>query len=186
MGRLGDHPHIVTVFDVGDEGGAPYIVSQYMGGGSVEDLLAKRGAASAAARARDAHRRAGVRSRSRTRTGAAIVHRDVKPGNVWLAADGSAALGDFGLAIALDRSRMTMAGMMVGTVAYMAPEQALGRTPDARSDLYALGCDALRDGLRAPAVPRRRCRRRHLAAHQHRAGRAGLAQPRARHARSMR
>jgi class 3 adenylate cyclase len=68
-----------------------------------------------------------------------IVHRDLKPGNVWLDASGNAALGDFGLAVAVDRSRMTMAGMMVGTVAYMAPEQALGRAPGARSDLYALG-----------------------------------------------
>src|SRR5438132_1301993 len=68
-----------------------------------------------------------------------IIHRDLKPGNVWLTAEGTAMLGDFGLAMALDRSRMTAHGMMVGTVAYMPPEQALGRTPDARSDLYSLG-----------------------------------------------
>src|SRR5262249_6005534 len=67
------------------------------------------------------------------------VHRDLKPGNVWLTEEGTARLGDFGLAVALDRSRLTVAGMMVGTVAYMPPEQALGRPPEPRSDLYALG-----------------------------------------------
>jgi class 3 adenylate cyclase len=138
MGRLGDHPHIVTVYDAGDEGGAPYIVSQYMPGGSVEDILlsvehrrltAER-AMKIAVQISDGLAHAHARE---------IIHRDLKSGNVWLDADGNAALGDFGLALALDRSRMTVAGMMVGTVAYMAPEQALGRTPDARSDLYALG-----------------------------------------------
>src|SRR5262249_11563371 len=68
-----------------------------------------------------------------------IVHRDLKPGNVWLATDGSARLGDFGLAAPLDGSRVTSEGMLVGTVAYLAPEQALGRDPDPRADLYALG-----------------------------------------------
>src|SRR5262249_58647908 len=68
-----------------------------------------------------------------------IVHRDLKPGNVWLTDEGTAKLGDFGLAVALDRSRLTVAGMMVGTVAYLPPEQALGRAPEPRSDLYALG-----------------------------------------------
>ena len=138
MGRLGDHPHIVTIFDTGDEAGAPFIVSQYRGGGAVEDVLAKA----------EQHRITPDRAMRIAEQvclalqhahGRGIIHRDLKPGNVWLDADGNAALGDFGLAVAIDRSRMTMQGMMVGTVAYMAPEQALGRTPDARSDLYALG-----------------------------------------------
>jgi class 3 adenylate cyclase len=134
MGRLGDHPHIVTIHDVGDESGQPYIVSQYMAGGAVDALehpiplertleIAKgvcRGLAHAHANG--------------------IVHRDLKPGNVWLAADGTAKIGDFGLAVALDRSRLTMAGMLVGTVAYMPPEQALGGEATQRADFYSLGC----------------------------------------------
>ena len=68
-----------------------------------------------------------------------IVHRDLKPGNVWLTQEGTAKIGDFGLAVATDRSRLTQVGMMVGTVSYMPPEQATGGTVDARSDLYSLG-----------------------------------------------
>jgi len=68
-----------------------------------------------------------------------IVHRDLKPGNVWLSADGTAKIGDFGLAVAVDLSRLTQSGMMVGTVSYMPPEQAMGGKVTTKADLYSLG-----------------------------------------------
>jgi len=138
MGRLGSQPHIVSVFDMGEENGQPFIVTELMVGGDVERLIEKA----------PEHRP----PLERTLTIATavcgglafahehgIVHRDLKPGNVWLTADGTAKLGDFGLAVALDRSRLTQAGMMVGTVSYMPPEQATGGEVTPRSDLYSLG-----------------------------------------------
>ena len=68
-----------------------------------------------------------------------IVHRDLKPANVWLDADGTAKLGDFGAALTAERTHPTAPGTVVGTPAYMSPEQALGDRTDARSDLYSLG-----------------------------------------------
>jgi class 3 adenylate cyclase len=138
MALLGDHPHIVTVYDIGEEDGRPFIVSQFMSGGSVEDLLARaeahrlpvpealRVATEIASALEHAHARG-------------VIHRDLKPANVWLTEDGSARLGDFGLAVAADHSRITSEGMMVGTVAYMAPEQALGGEVGMAADLYSLG-----------------------------------------------
>ncbi|RIK37526.1 MAG: hypothetical protein DCC58_17865 [Chloroflexi bacterium] len=138
MARLGGHPHIVSVYDMGDEAGRPYLVSELMGGGDVEGLLA----ASPDHRLPLADTLRAVEQICLALEHAhthGIIHRDLKPGNVWLTSDGTAKLGDFGLALAIDRTRLSVAGMIVGTLAYTPPEQALGRPPDARSDLYSLG-----------------------------------------------
>jgi len=138
MGKLGDNPYVVSIYDVGEEHGQPYIVSQYMAGGSVDDLL--RRSQNHRLAAADAMRIACDVCRALDYAhSCGIIHRDLKPANVWLTSDGTTKLGDFGLAIASDRSRLTAAGMIVGTAAYMPPEQALGQPLDARSDLYSLG-----------------------------------------------
>ena len=138
MARLGSHTNIVTVYDIGDQDGRPFIVSQYVEGGSVTDLL----------KAADKHRlpfdqvirisshicQALTHCHSQ-----GIIHRDLKPGNVWLSQDGTAKLGDFGLAVSADFSRITLEGALVGTVVYMAPELMLGHQAEPRSDLYSLG-----------------------------------------------
>src|SRR4051812_7386596 len=129
--RLGGHRHIVTVHDVFEDAGTPVLVARYMTGGSLADraaagrlevpevLRAGREIADALAHAH-AH---------------LVVHRDVKPDNVWLDAGGEAALGDFGVALADGEATAGAAG----TPLYAAPEQARGETVTERSDLYALG-----------------------------------------------
>jgi tetratricopeptide (TPR) repeat protein len=138
MGRLGDHPNIVAIYDMGDHEGQPYIVIPVMPGGDVESLIEQAPEhrlpldkaieiAKAVCRGLEfAH-------------GKGIIHRDIKPGNIWLSADGTAKIGDFGLALAVDLSRLTQPGMMVGTVTYMPPEQAMGGKVTAKVDLYSLG-----------------------------------------------
>jgi hypothetical protein len=137
MARLGDHPNIVTVYDAVEDRDVLHIVARYMAGGSLAERLAAapggrlpveevlrigRSLADALAHAHE-H---------------GVVHRDVKPDNVWLAGDGSACLGDFGIAMAAD-DPIASAASATGTPYYQAPEQAAGDAPVPQSDLYALG-----------------------------------------------
>jgi eukaryotic-like serine/threonine-protein kinase len=138
VARLGSHRHIVTVLASGQDGERPYVVSEYMPGGNLRDLLdansegrlevdrALAVAADVAAGLEHAHSRG-------------VIHRDLKPVNIWLDADGSARLGDFGLAVTDAASRQAVERIVVGTAAYIPPEQAVGGRVDARADLYSLG-----------------------------------------------
>ncbi|MDP9238753.1 MAG: protein kinase [Chloroflexota bacterium] len=137
MARL-DHPNIVAVYEVSEEDGRPFFVCQYITGGDLRSALREAGGPLSVERALTIAEdvcRALAHAHEH-----GIVHRDVKPANVLLTGEGTARLGDFGLATAGDHSRLTLAGTFVGTAAYMAPEQAMGQPADARSDLYALGC----------------------------------------------
>ncbi len=156
MGRLGDHPHIVTIHDIGEENPStgsgraePFIVSQYMAGGSLAELLRQAENQRLPVAGGAADRRAGLRG-ARVRSFARD-HPPRRQAGQYLAGgrpslpredprSAVARLGDFGLAITMELSRVTAEGMMVGTAAYMAPEQVLGQGADARSDLYSLGC----------------------------------------------
>jgi len=135
MGRVGAHPNLVTVHDIGEEDGNPCIVQEFIGGGDVASLL-EQGKLPVARTLRIA---ADVLQALSFMHGQGVVHRDLKPANVFLATDGTAKVGDFGLAVSTDFSRLTLHGTLVGTVAYMPPEQAIGGDVTPRSDLYSLG-----------------------------------------------
>jgi serine/threonine protein kinase/tetratricopeptide (TPR) repeat protein len=134
------HPHILPLYDSGESAGMLYFVMPVMRGQTLRERLQEAGqlsvheAVSLAAEVADAlayaHRQG-------------IVHRDIKPENILLH-EGHAVVADFGIGKALTAARdtglLTQVGMMVGTPAYMSPEQAAGEDVDGRSDLFALGC----------------------------------------------
>ena len=139
MAGLGDHSNIVQLHDYGEESGQPYMVLPLMTGGDVESLL--RGAPDRRLPVKRAIDIAvDVCNGLEFAHSQGIVHRDLKPGNVWLTADGTAKIGDFGLAVAMDRTRITQGEVIMGTLLYMSPEQAMGGELSTRSDLYSLGC----------------------------------------------
>ncbi len=175
MRKLGDHPHVVSVLDTGEEDGNPFIVSEYMPGGDVESLLAAEGGSLEAERA--AGIAADVTRALEHAHARGIVHRDLKPANVWLDDDGAARLGDFGLATTEGRSRVS-GGNLVGTVAYLPPEQALGDTSGPESDLYSLGALLYEMLTGQPPVRGRRRGLDHLPAPARRPGAALAPQPR--------
>jgi hypothetical protein len=137
-GRL-DHPGIVAIYDAGEEPGARYLVSELVEGQTLaaleaEDALTDRDVLRIGLSLADALEHAHERG---------VVHRDLKPQNV-LVPDrprswrGAAKLADFGIASLADENPLTMTGDVVGTLAYMAPEQAAGKRVDERADLYSL------------------------------------------------
>ncbi len=130
-----DHPHIVHLYEMGEEAGLRYLVMEWMPGGSLKDRLQK-GPLPWQDAVRYGREIAEALAYAHTR---GIVHRDIKPGNILFDAAGRAKLTDFGLAHWAEASAMTRTGTLLGTVFYLSPEQAVGRKVDARSDLYALG-----------------------------------------------
>ncbi len=131
------HPGVVAVYDSGADETTRFIVMELISGRSLEAILRDDGplepdrAAGIAARVADALAAAHA---------AGIVHRDIKPANVMVAEDGSVKVLDFGIARAMDATTLTQNASVLGTAAYMAPEQALGQSADERSDVYSLGC----------------------------------------------
>ena len=133
--RLSGEPHVVMIFDVGEYGGRPFIVMEYLAGGSLEERIRKQGAQEPAqalewleqaALALDAAHKHGV------------VHRDVKPANLLLDRNGDVHVVDFGIASAAGMDSLTMTGTVLGTAGYLSPEQAQGDRATPASDRYAL------------------------------------------------
>ncbi|MFI0716472.1 serine/threonine-protein kinase [Streptomyces inhibens] len=138
--RLRDHPHIVTVYDVVevDEGPwrVPWIVMQWVDGHSLAEELKHDGPLDPERAARVAEALLGALDAAHR---AGVVHRDVKPANVLLAADGSVLLADFGIAGAQTDPRLTRTTLVIGSPGYMAPERWQGAESDGRADLFSLG-----------------------------------------------
>jgi len=134
------HPHILPIFDSGESNGLLYYVMPLVSGESLRDKIDREKQLPMDEAARITCEIAEALSHAHA---AGVIHRDVKPENVMLS-DGHALLADFGIARALDvhtGERLTSSGLIVGTSAYMSPEQASGEERiDARSDIYGLGC----------------------------------------------
>jgi eukaryotic-like serine/threonine-protein kinase len=131
------HANIVAVFDSGSDAGEHYLVMEYVAGQSLAELLGRQG--------RLAPRRAAelaveVCAALAAAHAQGLVHRDVKPANVLVGDDGQVKVTDFGIVKAAATATLTGTGTVLGTAAYLSPEQAQGGPVDARSDLYSLGC----------------------------------------------
>jgi serine/threonine-protein kinase len=133
-GRL-THPNIVGVFDYGEVGGIAYIVMEYVDGPSVKSLVDKQERFAIADTMRIMTDLLNGLQFSHAR---GVVHRDIKPANVMLTMDGQAKIADFGIA-RIESSSMTQAGTVLGTPAYMSPEQFMGQVVDSRTDIYSSG-----------------------------------------------
>ena len=133
--RLSD-PGIVQVFDQGVEGDTTFLVMELVPGGTLRELLDERGPMPPYAAAAVLRPLLGALGEAHD---AGLVHRDIKPENVLISTSGAVKLADFGLVRAVAESRATSSSVVMGTAAYLSPEQISGADTDPRSDLYSLG-----------------------------------------------
>jgi serine/threonine-protein kinase len=130
------HPNVVSVIDAGEDGGHPYIVFEYVKGETLKQRIARVGALDTQEAIAYAIEVARGLSVAHARN---MVHRDIKPQNVLIDEEGRAKLTDFGISRQLEQAGVTATGRVLGTTDYVAPEQAMGKGVDPRSDIYSLG-----------------------------------------------
>ena len=130
------NPNVVSVIDAGEDEGHPYIVFEYVKGETLKQRIARVGALDTQEALAYAIEIARGLSVAHARQ---MVHRDIKPQNVLIDEEGRAKLTDFGISRQLEQDGMTATGRVLGTTDYVAPEQAMGRGVDPRSDIYSLG-----------------------------------------------
>ncbi len=135
-----NHPNIVSLFDYGADDGKYFIVMEYIDGRPLSDIIHNEGPLMPERAAEITSEVAKGLARAHA---AGLVHRDIKPGNIMITSTGQTKVTDFGIARALTTDgdqTMTQTGMVIGTAAYLSPEQAQGNPVDPRSDVYSLGC----------------------------------------------
>ena len=135
-----NHHNIVSLYDYGADHGTYFIVMEYIEGRTLGEVIAAEGPLMPERAAEIAADVARALDRAHA---AALVHRDIKPGNIMITNTGETKVTDFGIARAVGTdsdATMTQAGMVIGTASYLSPEQAQGNPVDARSDIYSLGC----------------------------------------------
>ena len=134
IAALMDHPNIVTVYTTGSYDGAPFMVMEYLRGQDLDGALPGGDAEYIAGIGRD------ICGGLAYAHGKGVIHRDIKPGNLFLCDTGQVKVTDFGIARAASGTTLSAAGVLVGTFAYMPPEQWRGEPPAYSNDIWAAGC----------------------------------------------
>ena len=136
LARVNDQ-HVVTVFDIVVDDGRPFLIMELVDGTTLRDLVDAEGRLEPA---RVVSIASGICSGLEAVHARGIVHRDMKPSNVFLTTSGAVKIGDFGIASVASDVTVTRAGEVFGSAPYVSPEQVSGDPIDARADLYSLGC----------------------------------------------